>query len=150
MMILPWSHPVVLNPVLLDWESSFLTTTVIGTMYVKSKCLLFINIKQTLIIKQQQSKYSQRNVYFFVHCFQFLCWIKFCSGYFRHFEGQKEVVAITLDRRLTYTVVIVWELAWVDSTLVILDKWLSYRCGCLNKFDCNTEYIWARLKSGKL
>ena len=34
-MNLPWSHPAVLNPGLLDWESSALTTVIIGKMYVK-------------------------------------------------------------------------------------------------------------------
>ena len=29
------------------------------------------------------------------------------------------------------------EFAWVDSGLVVLDKWSSYRGGHLNKFDCN-------------
>ena len=29
------------------------------------------------------------------------------------------------------------EFAWVDSALVVLDEWLSYRGGCLNIFDSN-------------
>ena len=37
---------------------------------------------------------------------------------------------------LCYTVTIVWEFAWADSTLAVLDKWLSYRGGRLNRFDC--------------
>ena len=40
----PWSHPAVLNPGLLDWETSTLTTTIIGTKYVKCKCPVFIDI----------------------------------------------------------------------------------------------------------
>ena len=31
----------------------------------------------------------------------------------------------------------VWEFAWADSTLVVLDEWLSYRGGRLNRFDCS-------------
>ena len=48
---LPWSHPAVLNLGLLDWESSTLTTAVIGRRYVKYKRLVLINIKQTLHYK---------------------------------------------------------------------------------------------------
>ena len=48
---LPWSQPVVLNPGLLDWESSALTTTMTGKRYVKCKCLVLINFKQTLHYK---------------------------------------------------------------------------------------------------
>ena len=29
------------------------------------------------------------------------------------------------------------EFAWEDSALVILNKWLSYRGGRLNRLDCN-------------
>ena len=45
------SHPAVLNLGLLDWESSTLTTTVIGKRYVKCKCPVFINTEQTLHCK---------------------------------------------------------------------------------------------------
>ena len=44
---LPWSHPVVLNLGLLDWETSTLTTMIIWKRFVKCKCPVFINIKQT-------------------------------------------------------------------------------------------------------
>ena len=37
---------------------------------------------------------------------------------------------------LSYTVAIVWELAWQDSALVVLDKKSFYRDGHLNRFDC--------------
>ena len=40
----------------------------------------------------------------------------------------------TLDRCSSYTVMIVWEFAWADSALVILDKWSSYGSGCLSRF----------------
>ena len=42
-----------------------------------------------------------------------------------------------LDRWSSYTVTIVWEFAWADSGLVVFDEWLSYRGGCLNRFDCS-------------
>ena len=48
---LPWSHPVVLNLGLPDWETSTLTTMVIWKRYVKCKCPVFTNIKQTLNYK---------------------------------------------------------------------------------------------------
>ena len=44
-------HPAVLNPRLLDWKFRALTITIIGKTYVKCKCPLFINIKQTLHYK---------------------------------------------------------------------------------------------------
>ena len=43
---------------------------------------------------------------------------------------------VVLDRWLSYTIMVVWEFAWADSVLVVLDKCLSYRGGCLNRFDC--------------
>ena len=30
---------------------------------------------------------------------------------------------------------IVWEFAWVESALFVLEGWSSYRGGCLNRFD---------------
>ena len=48
---LPRSHQAVLILGLLDWETSTLTTTIIGKRYVKCKCQVFINIKQTLHYK---------------------------------------------------------------------------------------------------
>ena len=48
---LPWNHAAVLNLGLLYWEFSTLTTTVIGKRYVKCKCTVFINIKQTFHYK---------------------------------------------------------------------------------------------------
>ena len=37
-------------------------------------------------------------------------------------EGQKKWLLVALDRWSSYTVTIVWELAWADSVLVILGK----------------------------
>ena len=48
----------------------------------------------------------------------------------------KKWYLVALDRWLSYTVMIIWEFAWADSVLVILDKWLSDRGGPLNRFDC--------------
>ena len=42
---LSWSHVAVLNPGLLGWETSSLTTMVIGKRCVKCKYPVFINIK---------------------------------------------------------------------------------------------------------
>ena len=36
----------------------------------------------------------------------------------------------------SYTVTIVWEFAWADPVLVVLDECSSYRGGRLNRFDC--------------
>ena len=44
---------------------------------------------------------------------------------------------VALDRWSSYAVTIVWEFAWADSALFILDEWLSYRGARLNRFDCN-------------
>ena len=64
---------------------------------------------------------------------------KFYSGCFRQvffsFGGQKKWLLVLLDRGSSYTVTIVWELAWADSALVILDEWLSYRDGQASRFD---------------
>ena len=61
--------------------------------------------------------------------FPFLCWIKFFSGCFReaffHLGDKKKWSLVALDRWSSYTATIVWELAWADSVLVVLDKWPS-------------------------
>ena len=67
-----------------------------------------------------------------MHCFPFLCQLKFCSGYFKQFFfhlGDKK------SGRWS-SVTIVQNLAWVDSALVVLDQWLSYRNGRVSKSDC--------------
>ena len=43
---------------------------------------------------------------------------------------------VALDRWSSYTATIIWEFAWVDSALVVLDEWLFYRGGRLNRFHC--------------
>ena len=37
----------------------------------------------------------------------------------------------------SYTLMVICEFTWAETALAILDKWLSYRGGCLNMFDCN-------------
>ena len=51
--------------------------------------------------------------------------------------GQKKWSLVALDSWLFYAVTIALELARVDSALVVLDEWLSYRGGCISKFDCS-------------
>ena len=72
--------------------------------------------------------------------FLFLFLVMFCIGCFRQvvfsFGCQKKGSLVTLGRCLSYTVTIVWEFAWTDSALVVLDKWSSYRGGRLSRFDC--------------
>ena len=77
-------------------------------------------------------------------CFQFLRWVKFCwlfqTGFFS-FGRQKKWLLVALGRWSSYTVMVVWEFARVDSALVVLDEWSSYRGGRLNRFDCISTYI---------
>ena len=74
-------------------------------------------------------------------CFPFLHWVKFCKGCFRQgffsFGKQKKWLLVALDRWSSYTVTIVWEFAWADSALVVVDEWSSYRGGCLSRFNCD-------------
>ena len=68
----------------------------------------------------------------------FLLWVKFCSGCFRQFfylGDKKKWLLVALDSWSFYAVTIVWEFGWMDSVLVVLDKWLPYRGGCFNRFD---------------
>ena len=46
------------------------------------------------------------------------------------------MVAGRVKRWLSYTVTIVRELVGTDSTLVVLDKWSSYRGSHISRFDC--------------
>ena len=73
--------------------------------------------------------------------FQFLGWVKFCTGCFRQvffsFGRQEKWSLVVLDRWLSYTATIVWEFAWADSALVVLHEWSFYRGSPLNRFDCN-------------
>ena len=78
-----------------------------------------------------------------------LCYIMFVS----HFFTGENFVVVVLDRLffiwetkrvvaghigqvVVLTVTTVWEFAWADLTLVVLDKWSSYRGGRFNRFDC--------------
>ena len=57
---------------------------------------------------------------------------------FFSFGEQKKWPLVALDRWSSYTVTIAWELAWMDSVLVVLVKCSSYRGGRISKFDCAT------------
>ena len=46
-----------------------------------------------------------------------------------------------LDRWLSYTITLVWEFDWVDSALVFLQEWSSYRSGHLKRFDCSNNFV---------
>ena len=46
------------------------------------------------------------------------------------FGRQKKWSLIALKGWSTYTVTTVWEIAWADSVLVVLDECSSYRGGC--------------------
>ena len=78
-----------------------------------------------------------------MHNFPFLRWIKIGMVVLDRFsfiwETKKKWSLFALDRWSSYTVTIVWEFAWVGSLLVVLDEWLSYRGGCINRFDCNSR-----------
>ena len=56
--------------------------------------------------------------------------------FFFSFWGQKNWSLVMLDRSLSDTLTIAWELAWVDSALVVLDVWSSYSGGRISRFDC--------------
>ena len=56
---------------------------------------------------------------------------------FFHLGDKEKCSLVALNRWLSYAVTIAQEFTWVDSALVVLDEWSSYRGGCLNMFDCN-------------
>ena len=60
----------------------------------------------------------------------------FRKGFF-HLGDKKKLSLVALNRWPSYTVTIIWEIAWADSLLVVLDEWWSYVGGRLNRFDCN-------------
>ena len=78
-------------------------------------------------------------------CFPFLSWVKFSSSCFVQvfffIWGTKKWLLVALDRSLSDAGTIVWEFAWADSALVVLNKWLSHRGGCLNRFDCIYQVV---------
>ena len=53
--------------------------------------------------------------------------------------GTKKWLLVALDRWSSNARTVVQELAWVDSSVVILGKWSSYRGGRLSRFDCNIK-----------
>ena len=56
-----------------------------------------------------------------------------------------------LDRWSSYTVTIVWKLAWADSALIILGEWSSCRSGHVSWFDCTSlACLWEHATTKKL
>ena len=72
-----------------------------------------------------------------ITCFAFLRWIKFFVVLDRLFSFGKQQKQSLVKSDRSYTVTTVWKFAWAGSALVILDEWLSYRGGSLNRLDCN-------------
>ena len=54
--------------------------------------------------------------------------------------GPKTWLLVAFDRLSSYTGTIAWELGWVDSTLVVLDEWSSYRVSSLRWFSSDTAH----------
>ena len=71
-------------------------------------------------------------------CFLFLHWVKFCCvlDKFFYLGDKKPWLLVALGRWSSNTV---WEFTRANSALVILDGWLLYRSGCLNRFDCTSK-----------
>ena len=89
-MIKDWNN-LDLEATQQNGESSTLTTTIIGEIYLKCKCPVFIKIKRNL-------NYYLRDL-FLMHSFPFFRWIKFYSGSYRQIFfhlGDKKVVACCL------------------------------------------------------
>ena len=96
----------------------------------------FINIlplqtlKRLFIIKQQQNKYNQRDIDFYVQlpcvCFPFSSQGKVFSWFFQTgffpLRDKKKWFLVALDRWLSDTVTIVLEFTWADSALAILEQ----------------------------
>ena len=61
------------------------------------------------------------------------------------FKKKKKKVTGRVGRWSSYTVTIVWELAWADSALVVLQECFSYRGGRINRFDCKYKTIKNKL-----
>ena len=72
-------------------------------------------------------------------CFPFLCWVRFGSGCFIQFFffiwWTKQVVAGRVRQVMSCTVTILREFALMDSALIVLDKWPSYRGGRLYRYN---------------
>ena len=64
------------------------------------------------------------------------------NSFFFIWGGGAKKVVVGHVRWSSCTVTIVWELAFADSTLIVLDKWLSYRGGHISRFDCNFLVVY--------
>ena len=98
-------------------------------------------------MKQQQSKYNERRLFFMpclpYDCFPFLWWVKFYSSCFRQVffvicETKKVVTGHVRQVVILYSNGL-QEFAGADSVFVVLDEWLSYKGGCLNRFVYNSN-----------
>ena len=106
-------------------------------LYNFINCPVFKNIKQTL-------HYNRVNI---TRCIAALCLFPisllgnvldcFLLFFFFHL-GEKKVVAGRARQVVVLYSKSVWEFAWADSAMAILDEWSSYRYGHLNRFYC----IW--------
>ena len=80
--------------------------------------------------------------------FLFLYWVKFCSCCSHRvffIWKTKKWSLVALDRWSSFTKTTVWEFAWTDSVLVVLDEWSCYKGGCLNRFDYNSSTVFKLL-----
>ena len=63
---------------------------------------------------------------FVFHFFAGLSFVVVLDRFFFSFrETKKKWSLVALDRWPSYTVTIVWEFAWADSGLIVLDEWSS-------------------------
>ena len=97
-----------------------------------------LSLNKVCIRKPERSRYNQRDLSF-MHCFSVLWWVKVCKGCFEtgsffHLGNKKTGgwSCLPVDRLILTNV---WKLTWVDSTLVVLDEWLSYKGGRFSWFD---------------
>ena len=67
-----------------------------------------------------------REICIFYALISIFCWIKPYGGCFRQVFCHlgKIMIAGYLDRWLSYIVMVLWEFVWLDSGLVVLDKWV--------------------------
>ena len=76
-----------------------------------------------------------------MHSFQFLQWIKFCSGCFRQFFfsiwGTKKVITCPARQVVVLYSNDCMRISLCRLSIGHLRQWLSYRGGHLNRFDCN-------------
>ena len=116
-----------------------------------SKIVRLQTLNKLPIIKQHYSNIIRR--LFFMHCSLCLFSISslgkvlqslFQTVFSFHLGDKKKWLLVVSDRWQSYTVTVIWEFAWVDSALVVLDEWLSYGGGRWNRFDCKNFILTCR------